>query len=159
MKRSLVVFYSRSGRTCEVARRLAEALGADFEEITEARGRGGILGYARCIVEVLRGRRPRIEPTHHHPRGYAQVVVGTPVWAGHMASPVRSYLALHAADIKHPGFFCTYGGSGADRTLAEMAELIGHAPVATMAITDREIDARDEAKLANFVHSLHAGSA
>jgi hypothetical protein len=35
--------------------------------------------------------------------------------------------------------FCTMGGRGGDRTLEEMADLCGKAPMARVAITDAEI--------------------
>lgn len=139
MKKTLVVFYSRSGQTRQVAQRLARALDADIEQISESRSRAGVLGYLRSAVEALLCRGAPIAASPTDPRRYEQVIIGTPVWAGHMSSPVRSYLTRHASALNRVGFFCTYGGSGADTVLSEMADLAGRTPIATLAITDREI--------------------
>lgn len=156
MMKTLVVCFSRSGYTRRVAEQLADTLGADLEAIVESRSRLGPAGYLRSVVEALRRRQPPIAQLHHHPRAYEQVLIGTPVWASHVSSPVRSYLVAHAGDFRRVGFFCTYGGSGADKVLAEMAQLIDRAPVATLKLRDHEIDAGDGEKLARFVHALRA---
>ena len=41
--------------------------------------------------------------------------------------------------FKKVAFFCTFGGSGADKVFNDMAQLCVNKPIATMAITDNEI--------------------
>jgi multimeric flavodoxin WrbA len=53
-----------------------------------------------------------IDPASLQPRDYAVVVLGTPVWAGNMSSPVRAYINQHRAEIRNLALFCTQGGSG-----------------------------------------------
>jgi len=36
-------------------------------------------------------------------------------------------------------FFCTFGGSGADKVFTDMSQLCVNKPIATMALTDSEI--------------------
>jgi hypothetical protein len=84
------------------------------------------------------------------------VVLGTPVWASHVCSPIRSYIAAHRLDLQRVAFFCTQGGgSGAAKVFREMEEICGRVPIATLAVEDRELD-RDTytAKLAQFVATL-----
>jgi hypothetical protein len=45
--KTLVVYFSRSGHTRQVAREIASRCGADLEAIREERGRAGLLGYWR----------------------------------------------------------------------------------------------------------------
>ncbi|MCK9368314.1 MAG: hypothetical protein M0P72_14365 [Metallibacterium scheffleri] len=154
MNSILVTYYSRSGYTRKVANALARALDADLDEITESRPRLGIAGYLRSGFEAVRAARPPLLESRHQPKHYRKVVIGTPVWAGHVASPVRSYLLRYATDLQHAGFFCSYGGSGADKVLTEMAGLVGHAAEATLALTDREIDAGAQAAIDRFAKTL-----
>ena len=156
MKSDLVVFYSRSGNTRRLAQRLAHALDADLEEVREARGRDGMLGFLRCGYEATRGIEPPLLPLRLNPRRYARVFIGTPVWAGHVSSPVRAWLARHRADLKEFAFFCTYGHEGADTALADLAAIVGRAPQATLAMTEREVHLGGEAQVAPFVESLPA---
>lgn len=154
MNKTLVVFYSRSGYTRKIAELLARALNADVDEIREPRGRTGGLGYLRSVYEVLRGARPPILQPRHHPHAYERIVIGTPVWARHISSPVRSYLTRHQDDLKHVAYFCTYGGRGAEQVLNEMAQLLDRAPQATLSLTDREVYEGSDAKIAPFVKVL-----
>ena len=49
--RTLVVYYSLSGMTRELAKAIAKELGADIEEIVDPTPRSGVLGYVRCGYE------------------------------------------------------------------------------------------------------------
>ncbi|WP_084183314.1 flavodoxin family protein [Nevskia soli] len=137
----LVVYYSRSGTTREVAEALASALGCDIEEITDVRDRSGRIGYLRSLIAALRQRPSVIAPTTKDPSGYQLVIIGTPVWAGSVSSPVRAYLLKYASRLRSAAFFCTLGGRGAESTFAQMEKLIGQAPHACLSITAYEVAA------------------
>ncbi|MGZ3295282.1 MAG: flavodoxin family protein [Xanthobacteraceae bacterium] len=114
--RMLVVFYSRSGKTRRVAEALAEALKCDLEEITEPKPRTGFLGYLRSLLEARRKRPSIIAPNKHDVLSYDLVVIGTPVWAWSLSSPVRAYLMTTAGQLPDVAFFCTLGGKGSEST-------------------------------------------
>lgn len=139
MHNCLVVCYSRSGHTAKVGREFADLCGADFEAIDDLDSRSGPLGYLRSVYESLFHKEPRISTSGKDPGEYALVVLGTPVWAGNMAAPMRSYLARHRMRFHRVALFCTMGGRGGEHTLAEMADLCGKTPMARVAITDAEI--------------------
>lgn len=139
MHNCLVVCYSRSGHTARIGKEFADLCGADLEFIDDVSSRSGPLGYLRSVYESLFHKEPRINTSGKDPGDYAVVVLGTPVWAGNMAAPMRSYLARHRMRFHRIALFCTMGGRGGDRTLEEMADLCGKAPMARIAITDAEI--------------------
>ncbi|MCX7894243.1 MAG: hypothetical protein N2544_18010, partial [Burkholderiales bacterium] len=106
----------------------------------------GALGYAACAIASIAGLTPALRPTKKDPAGYELVVIGTPVWFWSLSSPVRSWLARHRP--KHRvAFFCTMGGSGARRVFAT---------VATLALTDAQIDGGADDRIAAFAQSLRA---
>jgi flavodoxin len=140
MKGTLVVYFSRTGYTRRVAEDIARAAGADCEAIRERSSRSGFLGYWRSAREALRGAAIEVEPGSLNPRDYAMVVLGTPVWASNVSSPMRAYIARHKRDFTRVALFCTEGGSGAQKVLQKMAALCDQAPVATEFFTDSEID-------------------
>ena len=156
MSKTLVVYHSRSGNTRRVAQRIAEALGADLDEIRIVHPLAGSLGYAFCAIEAILGLTPALRPARFDPDHYDCVVVGTPVWFWSLSSPVRSWLALHRPLRQRVGFFCTMGGSGAERAFASMAALCEAQPTATMALTDAQIEAGAAAAIETFVRSLAA---
>ena len=140
MKPALVVYFSRTGYTRRVAEQIALAAGADCEPIRERSARTGFLGYWRSAREALRKSAIDIEPASANPRDYALVVLGTPVWAGNIASPVRAYIAAHKPELGRIALFCTQGGSGGDKVLRRMADLCGRSPIASACFNDAEID-------------------
>jgi len=97
--KTLVVFYSRSGTTRRIAQALSEALKCDLEEITESRPRTGFLGYMRSLLEARRKLPSIITPRKHDVSSYDLVVIGTPVWAWSLSSPVRAYLTATAGQL------------------------------------------------------------
>jgi flavodoxin len=151
----LVIYFSRTGYTRTVANEIATTAGADTEEIREQAKRSGFLGYLRSAREALRGTLPPLQEGRLNPRDYALVVLGTPVWASHVCSPMRAYLAAHKNDLDRVAFFCTQGGSGARKVLQEMAEICGRQPVATLELNDSEIAKRmHDGKLFRFIEAL-----
>jgi flavodoxin len=136
--KTLVVFYSRSGTTRRIAQALSEALQCDLEEITEPRKRTGFLGYIRSLLEASRKRPSTIAPKTHDVSSYDLVVIGTPVWAWSLSSPVRAYLMATASQLPKVAFFCTLGGNGSESAFAQMTAIVGKEPRAVCAITQRE---------------------
>jgi flavodoxin len=153
--KTLVVYHSRTGTTRRLAEALAKFLHADIEEIVESRDRSGFLGYLRSISEVLQKRGAPIEPAKNDPRPYSLVVVGTPVWAWSVSSPVRSYLAANKERLGAVAFFCTMGGQGGERAFEEMKAIAGKAPRASCAVTARDVKSgSSEAQIAEFAEQL-----
>jgi flavodoxin len=136
--RTLVVFYSRSGTTRRIAEALAAALKCDLEEITEPKPRTGFLGYIRSLLEARRKRPSIIAPKKHDVSSYDLVVIGTPVWAWSLSSPVRAYLMATASQLPEVAFFCTFGARGIESSFAQMTATVGKKPRAVCAITQRE---------------------
>jgi flavodoxin len=139
MSSVLTIYFSRTGATRKIAEEIHARCGGELEPIEEPRGRAGILGYFRSAREALKRTTSKIRPAKLHPGNFDLVILGTPVWAGHMSSPMRAYLEAHKGELKRVAFFCTLGGSGAANVLAELAALCERVPVATVAVTDAEI--------------------
>lgn len=140
MRDMLIIYFSRSGYTRRIAGELARRTGADCEAIREYRSRRGLLGYWRSAREGLRSLPVDIQQGEFDPRDYRLVVLGSPVWAGQMCSPMRAYIDRHRSEFTRVAVFCTQGGSGAPKVLRKMAALCNQQPVATTFFNDSEID-------------------
>jgi menaquinone-dependent protoporphyrinogen IX oxidase len=151
--RTLVVYYSRTGYTRRVAESLAHRLHADLEEIA-SNARSGPFGYVRSAIEALFALQTRIRAPQHDPSDYGLVIVGSPVWFWRLSSPVRTYLSAHRRRLSRMAFFCTMGGSGSQRVFDTMTTVSGRRPVATLALTDRDIDVHDHGWLDAFVQAV-----
>lgn len=139
MVRILIVFYSRTGTTGRVAEQLAAALHAPLLAIEEPHGRRGLSGYLRSAREAARRILPPILPPALDPADFDLVILGTPVWVGHVASPMRSFLQGYRSTLRHVAFFCTCGGRGAERAFLDMQHLTGRPPEATLALTAADL--------------------
>jgi len=138
--KALVVYYSRSGATRKVAEELARRLGADVEELRSRKSYSGILGYMTAGRAAMKGKPAELHPIQRDPAGYDLVVVGTPMWAYKMSTPVLAFLMENGKQLKEVAFFCTRGGSEVGEMFAEMAAL-SKAPVATLGLLTKEAKA------------------
>lgn len=139
MPKILVVYYSRTGHTEQVAMALAEKLGADIEPIREKRSRLGFMEYWRSGRESLFGILPTIEPSQYDPADYDLVILGSPVWASQPSTPMRAFLAANRDKLKAVACFVTLGGSGAQKTLGRMADAAGLPAIASFSATERDL--------------------
>lgn len=155
MKTCLVVYYSRTGVTARIAESLAQSCGADLERIQDSHSRLGAAGYLRSAWQAMRGLPGEIAPPSHNPAEYPFIVLGTPVWAGHMSAPMRAYILQKREHFRRVGLFCTMGGSGGRNTIQAMAELCNQLPVASMCLRQTDVLAgRHLASVLDFAGEL-----
>jgi hypothetical protein len=155
--KTLVVYYSLTGRTRALAQALAHDLGADSEEIRCARYSPGFWVYVKGSYDSAVGRLPAIGGPERSPSNYELVVLAGPIWASHAAPPVRAYLRGQAGRLSNVAFALTHGGSPPDKALREMQTLAGGAPIGTLVV--RESDIRTGAHkraVAAFVDALRS---
>ncbi|MCX7274811.1 MAG: NAD(P)H-dependent oxidoreductase [Burkholderiales bacterium] len=157
MSRILVVYFSRSGNTRRLATEIAEACGADLEELVPVGSREGVRGYLRASFEALLGLSPALQPLQHRLQDYETVIIGTPIWVWNIAGPVRSFVRAHRAALQQVtlALFCTCGRSGRHKVIEDLHRLCGRAPVAALALTVGEIASRGyDARMLRFLRDL-----
>ncbi|MBM3309675.1 MAG: hypothetical protein FJY77_05405 [Candidatus Altiarchaeales archaeon] len=135
--KTLVVYYSRTGNTRKAGKKIAGMLNADVEEIVDLKDRSGILGYMLSGRDASLNRQAEIK-TSFDASLYDLVVVGTPVWAFTVSSPVRTYLLQNKDKFRELAFFCTQGGSGGKRAFKAMEQLSGKKPAAVLELNEKE---------------------
>ncbi len=157
MKPTIVVVFSLTGHTRRVGAEIAQRLGCPIAEITEPRSRRGALAYLRSGFEALFGRLPQIGQIDQNLRNFSLIVIGTPVWVGHVSSPVRSFLARHRSEIGALAAFCTMGGRDPVKTFTDIASVAGKPPVTTFAISEHELGSpQHAARLDEFIAEIRA---
>jgi menaquinone-dependent protoporphyrinogen IX oxidase len=155
MAKILVVYYSRTGHTRRIAQELAARCGADLEEIRDPTKRAGVFGFMRCGFEAIREKLAPIAPATTDVGRYDLVVLGTPVWASHVSSPMRSFVKAQAAQLKRIAVFCTQGGNGGPKVVAQIAALCGKDAVATLVLNEADIEkTRYAAQLDGFAAAI-----
>jgi flavodoxin len=155
--KTLILFYSRTGTTKKVAEKLAVIFSADIEEIFDTVNRSGAKGYLLSGRDATLKKMTKIKPLVHNLSDYDLVIIGTPIWAWTMSTPIRTLLTEQKDKIKQAAFFCTQSGSGAQGAFSNMAELINKQPLASLNLLTKEVaqDKISEA-LNNFVARINS---
>ncbi|NWH09480.1 MAG: flavodoxin [Alphaproteobacteria bacterium] len=155
MTKVLVVYYSRTGHTRQIAEAIASACGGDLEAILEPRSRMGVFGFIRSVIESLWESVAEIAPSKKSPGDYDLVILGTPVWAGNMSSPMRAYIRRYRERLPRVAFFCSLIGANPDKALPKMAAACGKDAAATLEVRESELQAgAHTAKISDFLKSI-----
>ncbi len=155
--RTLVVCYTLTGHTREVAEKAAATLKADVEFLRDLRARPGFFGYLKLAHDTIRDVEPELAPLEHDPSDYDLVVLAGPVWSSRMCSPVREYARRYKNALTKTAILCTSRSSEpgyAERSMAGMIESAGLAPVAILGLGHRELKQDHSDVVANFVDTV-----
>lgn len=151
----LVIYYSRTGNTEKIAKEIASRIDCDIEEVIDTRDRSGFLGYIIAGFHAALKKLTELEPLSHNVDDYSLVIVGSPVWAFNVSTPIRTFLTEHKEEIGDAGFFVTAGGSGCEAALSAMEEITNKTPRATLEILQDDFKGNTyETKVDDFVESL-----
>ena len=140
MSKILVVVYSYTGTARRLAKLLCKQEGWQMAEIAEERPRHGASGMWRCVLDSLLRRRPVIRYEGPLPRNFDAVVLVSPIWAGRLAGPMRTFVARrrsHLPDVAMISVADSDGGAGA---VTEVDSLVGEPPILSTAFTAREVE-------------------
>jgi flavodoxin len=151
----LVTYYSRSGTTRKLAEAIAAGLGCEIEAIEDTRNRGGPFGFLLAGADATMGRLTRLKPLRKNPADYDLVAVGSPVWAGTVSTPIRTYLTQNAARLPRVAFFLTGGDPVQEKALAQMAASAGKQAQAMLTLTSAQMDKGEyNSEVKSFVEAL-----
>lgn len=139
---TLVIYYSRSGKTRQAAEKVAEVLRARLEAIEDLDNRKGAWGFLKSGAEASRSLPANIAALNNDPAQYDLVVLCTPVWAGRMSSPMRTVLNQYGSKMRRTAYLITRAASGKEfrEAFAGMTELVGKQPVAAQSFCSKAED-------------------
>ncbi len=157
--KGLIVYYSRSGVTEKLALAIKDEMEAELIDIQESKSRSGLTGCLKASWESFAERLPDIDNTEDETRynisEYDIVIIGTPIWAGNMSSPVRSFIAKYRDDFQRVAFFCTFGVSGAENAFNNMEILTGRVPEGKLSLRKKEVQSDNVSeKIRSFLNSF-----
>lgn len=149
----LIVYFSRTGRTRQLAEAIADATDGDLEELRESQPRRGILGWLRSGYEGTYRLSSHPLPPLREPSRYQIVFIGSPTWNHALASPVRGFLEQYGKSLGDVALFATCPQRGADEVLTEMTELLAKAPLATLRLRESEVAHGAAVEVGEFVEA------
>ena len=153
--KTLIVYYSRTGNTKKIALEIGQKLNTEIEEIEDTAVRSGMKGYLLAGRDAMQKNLTILKPTTKNPADFDLTIIGTPIWGWNMSVPMRTYITNKKDSFKNVAFFCTMGRSGDDKAFAEMEEIIGKKPVATLALLTKDVVKNNFAeKLEKFISEV-----
>ena len=105
----LCIYYSFSGNTRRAMKEIADAVGAEIVAIDDGADRNGWRGRLRAGKDAMRRTTAPLKPftTQRNIEDYKLVIVGSPVWAGRCASPIRALLKRRGLEMENVAYVVT----------------------------------------------------
>ena len=120
--KTLVLYYSQTGTTKEVADELQKQLGADIDSIVAVESYG--YDYDATIERWRKERedsvKVAIRPLNVNVNDYDTIFLGFPIWGGTFASPVATWLADNKLEGKTIITFATFGSGGLESSTSDV---------------------------------------
>jgi len=126
-----------------------------YWRIIDTKNRSGILGYLRSARDGMSRKLTVLKDMINDPSQYDLLIIGSPLWGGHISTPVRTYIHQNQANFNNVAFFCTAGGKNFDGVFNDMKELCGTSPLATLGVRAKEVnDGSYKSKIAEFTKKI-----
>jgi hypothetical protein len=139
MDSMLVVMYSETGHARRVALQLCSEHGWPVGEVRDLNAGEGY-GLVRTVLEALPLRRAHIAYEGPDPAHFRTVVLVTPMRGGHVPAPMRAFLQGHCERLRRTAIVSILKSEDAASAVAEVARVLGHAPIHNVTVTAAEID-------------------
>lgn len=158
--RRAVIYYSLEGNTQAAALTVANALHAELFRIEPLKPISQT-GWQRMLMGGMQsslGICPKLKDLPFRPGDYAQIILGTPIWAGKCAAPVWSFLKnfdTNELDEKVTAVFTCSGGGDNEGCMKQLKKCFHHIQTAA-ALADKNNPAcsENEEKLMALIKAL-----
>lgn len=156
MKR-IVIYYSLTNNTKEAAEYIAEKLGADLSRIELVKPMPESFGKQMMIggMQASFGMTPKVNGVPSNISEYDEIILGTPIWAGKVASPINTLLKKYRVSDKVTAVFTFSGGGDNDKCMLALRKKLNNIKT-SIALADRsnEIAGKNQEKLDKFVSEI-----
>ena len=148
--KTLIVYYSMSGNTDYVAKKIASIMGADLLRLEpkKAYPSSGFKKFLWGGKSAVMAEKPDLQPYKYDGSAYDMIVFGFPVWASNIAPPLRTFIKENDLSGKRVAAFACQSGSGAEKAFAKLKGALGIAKLeAELILIDpngRENDANEQ---------------
>jgi flavodoxin len=158
--KTAVIYYSLEGNTRYLAEKIASAKGADLIELVpvETYPDKGFKKFLWGGKAAVMKDQPQLKPYSFDAGLYDTVVLCSPVWAGTMAPPLRTFLNTHNLSDKKIAIAATSAGGNAVKCIKQLFELSKSSSlIAELSIIDPKSKPSDNknAAIDDFINSIN----
>ena len=121
--KTIILYYSYSGKTKALAIQKADELKTDIEEITEIKKSGKLKAYLAGVFQAVGRKKAKINPIKSELSNFDKIVVMAPVWAGHPA-PAFNNIIEHLPSGKKIEVIMVSAGGGTKDSKEKTKEII-----------------------------------
>lgn len=129
--KSLIIYYSQTHATEQVAKAIQAETGADMESIEAVTPYDGDFQQtiARCQEEMAAGTLPELNALEKSVADYDTIYLGYPVWFGTFAQPMAAFIGTNdfAGKVVIP--FCTFGSGGLNTSTDQLKAKLTQATI------------------------------
>lgn len=135
--KTLIAYYSFTNNNELLAKAIQKKLNCDIYRIEEPTKRTGF----RIMLDLILKRTPKIKPHPYSISAYEQCILMAPVWAGKVASPLRTFLLQEKNHINRYSFITICGGAPQQREklIADLSELVGQRPTSVQELSINDL--------------------
>ncbi|MBQ0110403.1 MAG: hypothetical protein KBS41_00540 [Oscillospiraceae bacterium] len=111
---SICIYHTRTGISEQIAKQIAQQIGAEVLAVTDGKSYKGFFGYISAAVAGLKKKLPTILPykTACPLEEYGRVIIVAPIWCENVSPIMRSFLAQNKNSIKGELFYVISSMSG-----------------------------------------------
>jgi len=120
--KTIILYYSWSGKTKALAVQKAGELNADIEEITEIKKSSMLGAFFSGAPKAMGRKKAKIKPIAADLNGYEKIIIMAPVWAGHPA-PAFNNIIEHIPSGKKVEVIMVSAGGGTKKSKKGTIEL------------------------------------
>ena len=157
--KSAVIYYSLEGNTKYAAEKIAARLGADLIPIIPVKEypTGKVSKYFWGGKSATFGEAPRLAPYRFDQNQYDLVILGTPIWAGTFAPPLRTFIRENKLTGKKVALFACCSGGATEKCFEQLKKETGDCTVlSTLRLVDplKGIQAEVDRHIVDFCATL-----
>lgn len=155
----LIVYYSMSGNTDYVAKKIADMTGADLLRLEpkKAYPTSGFKKFLWGGKSAMMAEKPDLQAYQYDGAGYDMIVFGFPVWASNITPPLRTFIKENDLSGKRVAAFACQSGSGAEKAFEKLKVALGVEKLeATLVLIDPKVksNSENEQKIREFCDAI-----
>lgn len=154
-----VVYFSLEGNTKFVAEMIASELDATMLPLIPVKEypKGKFSKLFWCGKSATFKERPKLKTYHFNPDDYDLIILGTPIWAGTFAPPLRTFFRNNRLSGKRVALFASCSGGPVEKCFAQLEKEMSDCTVlSTLRIIDpvKNADPANNERVMDFCAKL-----